>query len=103
MLSRRLLSNMSTYCFPSILPSISAIFPTPSQPMQPHTMIFPPPNFTVCCMSFSPTVSPFLFHTYCCPSDPYLLILVSSDHITLFQSSMVHSLYFKANAKRAFF
>ena len=36
-------SRISTYCFASILPSTSVSIPTPFQPMQPHTIMFPPP------------------------------------------------------------
>jgi hypothetical protein len=35
--------------------------------------------------------SVLFFHTYCCPSEPYMLILHSSDHMTFFQSSTVQS------------
>src|SRR5229473_5420319 len=46
--------------------------------------------------------SPTCFHTHCFPSDPILLIFVSSDQTTLFQFSTVHSMYFKAKAKHFF-
>ena len=82
-----------------ILPSTSASCPTPSHPIQPHTMIFPPPNLTVLWISLSISLSPTCFHSHYFPSDPSLLILVSSDQTTLFQSSIVHSWYFKAKAK----
>ena len=39
-----------------------------------------------------PAQSPDFFHTHLCPSDPRQLILVSSDHTILFQSSRVQSL-----------
>src|ERR1700724_2967629 len=100
MLGSRLDSKMSTYWSAFILPSTSASCPTPSQPIQPHTMMFPPPNLTVPWISLLINPSPTCFHTHCFPSDPSLLILVSSDQITLFQSSTVHSLCFKAKAKR---
>src|ERR1700742_202979 len=92
--------KMSTYWSASILPSTSASSPTPFQPIQPHTMMFPPPNLTVPWTSLLISPSPACFHTHCFPSDPILLILVSSDHITFFQSSTVHSLYFRAKANR---
>src|SRR6266852_4211585 len=102
MLGTKWSSKMATYWSPSILPSTSASCPTPSQPIHPHIIIFPPPNFTVPCTSLEINPSPTCFHTHCFPSDPILLILVSSDQITLFQSSTVHSLYFKAKAKHFF-
>src|SRR3979490_2732345 len=61
-------------------------------------MMFPPQNFTVSCTSLSISPSPACFHTHCFPSDPILLILVSSDQITLFQSSPVHSLCLRTKA-----
>src|SRR3979490_3301407 len=82
--------------------SISASFPTPFQPIQPHTMMFPPPNFTVPCTSLSIGPSPACFHTHCFPYYPILLILVSSDQIPLFQFSTVHSLCLRAKANRFF-
>src|SRR6266850_834357 len=95
-------SKMDTYWSASIFPSTSARWPTPFHPIQPHTMMFPPPNLTVPCTSLSISPSPACFHTHSLPSDPNLLILVSSDQITLFQSSTVHSLYFWAKANLAF-
>src|SRR3979490_2092297 len=65
-------------------------------------MVFPPPHFTVPCTSLSISPSPACFHTYCFPSDPILLILVTSDQITLFQSSTVHSLCLRAKANHFF-
>ena len=41
--------------------------------------------------------SPLVFHTYTFPSDPILLILVSSQHNTLFQSSTVQFSWSLAN------
>ena len=89
-------SKMSTYCFASILPSTSANTPTPFHPIHSHTIRFPAPNLTAGVVVLSESGSPFFFHTYWCPSDPNLLILVSSDQITLFQSSTVYFLYFSA-------
>src|SRR6201995_4019079 len=60
--------------------------------IHPQIMIDPPPNLAVPStrLLFSP--SPDFFHTHLCPSDPRRLILLSSDHTTLFQSSRVLSL-----------
>src|ERR1700719_4150786 len=77
----------------SILPSILQAYPTPSHIIHPHTITEPPPNFIVPSTNLSPTLfSPCFFHTHFFPSDPNLLILVSSDQTTLFQSSTVQSL-----------
>src|SRR5215471_5850420 len=59
--------------------------------MQPHIIRDPPPNFTVSFTSLSLKPSPAFFHAHILPSDPSLLILVSSDHTTVFQSSTVQS------------
>ena len=61
--------------------------------------MFPPPNFTVPCTSQSISPWPTYFQTHCFPSDPILLILVSSDQIILFPSSTVQFWYLKAKAK----
>src|SRR5713101_5810362 len=42
MLGTKWSSKMATYSSASILPSTSASCPTPSQPIHPHTIIFPP-------------------------------------------------------------
>ena len=70
--------------------------------MHPHIIKLPPPNLTVPSITLSPKPSPMSFHTYFLPSDPNLLILVSSDNITLFQSSKVHSACLSANSSLAF-
>src|SRR6266576_3873277 len=88
---------MVTYRSPSTLPSILQAIPGPSHIIQPHTITDPPPNFTVPCTSLSLRPSPAFFQAHFLPSDPRQLILVSSDHTTLFQSSTVQSLC--ANAK----
>src|SRR5882762_480171 len=83
-------SKISQYCFASIFPSTSMSFPTPFQPIQPHTMrLLSPPCLTVRVVVRSDTGSPHCFQMYTLPSDPMQLISVSSDHSTLFQSSTV--------------
>src|SRR5437588_3232371 len=91
-------SKMATYCSASILLSTSLRTPTPFHLMQSHIISEPPPNLTVPLTSLAFSPSPLFFHTYSCPSDPILLILVSSDHITLFQSSTVQCWYLRAKA-----
>src|SRR5271156_913699 len=87
---------------PSILPSILHAYPTPSHSMHPHTIKDPPPNFRVPSTSLSFKFSPGFFHTHFLPSDPNLLILVSSDHTTFFQSSTVQCWWAKAKSILAF-
>ena len=55
----------------------------------PQNIRCPPSNLTVSSTSLGLNCSPALFHTHFLPSDPIRLILVSSDHTTLFQSSRV--------------
>ena len=95
-------SKMATYCSASIHPSISLKTPTPFHPIQPHTMSNPPPNLTVPWISLEDSPFPFLFHTYSCPSVPILLILVSSDQRSPFQSSIVQCWYLRAKTNLFF-
>ena len=74
MLDSKWVSKMFTSWSAFILPSTSASCPTPSHPIQPHTMIFPPPNLTVLWISLSISPSPTCFCTHYFPSDPSLLI-----------------------------
>src|SRR5436190_13837481 len=69
--------------------------------MHPHT-IKDPPNFLVPFTSLPLKPSPGFFHTHFLPSDPSLLILVSSDHITFFQSSTVQCWCVRAKSILAF-
>src|ERR1700761_4048582 len=68
-------------------------YPTPSQVIQPHIMMEPPPNLRVVFTVLSLKHSLGFFHTHFRPSEPNLLILDSSDHISLFQSATVQSLW----------
>ena len=86
----------------SILPSILHAYPGPSQSMQPHSITDPPPKFTVLLSSLSLSLSPTLFQAHFLPSDPRQLILVSSDHTTLLQSSRVQSLCLIAKSVLSF-
>src|SRR3954451_13669356 len=70
--------------------------------MQPQIIIFPSSNLTVPWTSLSINPCPACFYIHCFPSDPNLLILVSSDQITFCQSSRVHSLCFKAKINHCF-
>jgi len=96
MLESRLSSRMNTYCSASIHSSTPASIPTPFQPMHPITIKKSP--FSLFCTS-----APFFFHIYILSSDPMLLIFVSSDQITLVQSSIVQFLYLRANSSLLLF
>ena len=72
-------------CFPTTSTSFFITF----KPIQLHTMrLFPPPCFTVDVVVWSEMPSPHSFYTYYFPSDPILLIFVSSVYNTFFQSSL---------------
>src|SRR3979490_1913336 len=72
--------------------------PHPIPPHTPQTIkLFPPPCLTVGVVVLSDTGSPCCFQTYTFPSDPILLIFVSSVHNTLFQSSKVQFSWYWAN------
>src|SRR6267154_5529213 len=77
---------MLVYSSASILPSI---LPGPWVVIQPHTMRDPPPNLTVPLTCWSVKPDPGLFQHQTLPSDPNPLILLSSDQMTLDQSSKV--------------
>ena len=66
--------------------------------MQPHIITDPPPNLTVPFTSLSLRPSPAFFQAHFLPSEPMQLILVSSDHITCFQSSTAQSWWLKAKS-----
>src|SRR6266498_288447 len=76
------------------------MLPTPKKEKHPHTIIQPPPNFTVGITWRSVSSSSGLFQQYSRPSDPNIMNLDSSDQITRFHSSNPQSLYFLANFKR---
>src|SRR5215203_5717831 len=85
-----------------MIPSISHKYPTPFEVMQLQIMSDPTPflvAFTSCGVMKVPES---LVHAHLLPSDPNLLIFVSSEKITLFQSSTVQSLCAFANDNRSF-
>ena len=93
-------SKFLQYYTASIFPSTSVSFPTPFQPMHPHTMRLFPPCLTVGVVVLSKSGVPLSFQLYTLPFDPILLIFVSSDHRTLFQSSTVQFSYFWADLEQ---
>src|SRR5437764_62835 len=64
-------------------------------------MIDPLPCLTVGIMWLGLKALPGSFQLHFLPSEPNRLILVSSDHMTRFQSSTVQCWYFFANPNRA--
>src|SRR3954470_11466747 len=86
--------KISLYNSPSILPSILQYFPMPNEPIQPHIITEPPPNFTVglICCGCKGKFGSFQHHSL--PSEPKIKNLLSSDHTTFRQSSIVQFLYF---------
>src|SRR5205823_4442089 len=93
--------KISRYSSPYILPSILQYFFTPKAPIQPHIITEPPPNFTVglICCGCKGKFGSFQHHSL--PSEPKIKNLLSSDHTTFLQSSIVQSRYFLANFFRA--
>ena len=85
----------------SIVPSIRIEIPTPWAVMQPHIISDPPPNFTVSLIWRGLRVLFSGIQHQLRPSEPNLLIFVSSDHITLFQSSVVQFSCLLAKASRS--
>jgi len=72
-----------------------------SQFIQHHIIKFPPPNFTICLILLGSCLFSLSAHTWSLQSDPNILILVSSDYKTLFQSFTVHSRCLSANSNLA--
>src|SRR3979490_137656 len=100
MLSSTPSSKISQYCTASMFSCTSISFPTPFQPIHPQTIkLFPPPCLTVGVVVLPDTGSPCCFQTYPFPSDPILLIFVSSVHNSL-QSSKVQFSWYWENFRR---
>ena len=85
----------------SIVPSTRIEIPTPWAVIQPHILRDPPPNFRVSLIwrGFKPGFSEIQHQLH--PSDPNLHVFVSSDQITLFQSSAVQFSCLLAKASRS--
>ena len=81
----RFISRISLYMAPFIVPSMIWSLPVPWEEKQPHTMILPPPNFTVGIVLFGWCAVPFLLQTWCVVWQPKSSILVSSDQSTCSQ------------------
>ena len=90
--------KISQCCTASIFPCTSISIPTPFQLIYPQIIkLFPPPCLIVGVVVLSDTGSPCCFQTYTFPSDPILLIFVSSVHNTFFQSSTVQFPWYWVN------
>lgn len=68
--------------------------------MQPQIMIEPPSCLKICLTCCAQRGSPSCFQYQARSSEQKRLILVSSDQMTLFQSSIVQSMWFLANSRR---
>src|SRR5271169_3976553 len=83
-----------------MVPSILQRYPGPSAVIQPQIMIEPPPCLMVCLTWCGCSLSPSRIQHQLRPSEPKRLTLVSSDHMTRFQSSTDQSLWARAKSKR---
>ena len=78
MLSITSSSKMAVQRSPSILPSILQQFLTPACDMHPQTISKPSPDLSVLCTSLSVRPSPGNFRAHFLPSEPNLLIFVTT-------------------------
>ena len=72
--------------------------PTPSQVMQPQTVMLPPPGFLVLLTTWLPRGSPSLFHHHSQPSTPAMLNLLSYENKSFFHCSSIQSLHSLAHS-----
>ncbi len=81
---RRFLSRISLYLAAFIFPSIATSRPVPAAEKHPHSMMLPPPCFTVGTVLDRWWAVPGFLHTYRLELRPTSSILVSSDQRILF-------------------
>ncbi len=81
---RRFLSRISLYLAAFIFPSIATSRPVPAAEKHPHSMILPPPCFTVGTVLDRWRAVPGFLHTYRLELRPKSSFLVSSDQRILF-------------------
>ena len=93
---------MSLYTNRSMIPSTRCNGPTPSREKHPHTIMFPPPCFTVGNMYLTFILSPFGRRTYRMPSEANKLNFDSSLQTTRDRYLVVQWLCSIANRIRAF-
>ncbi len=99
---RRFSSRMSLYLAAFIFPSIATSRPVPAAEKHPHSMMLPPPCFTVGTVLDRWWAVPGFLHTYRLELRPKSSILVSSDQIILFVTNLESFRCFLANSMRAF-
>ncbi len=99
---RRFSSGISLYLAAFIFPSIATSRPVPAAEKHPHSMMLPPPCFTVGTVLDRWWAVPGFLHTYCLELRPKSSILVSSDQRILFVTILESFRCFLANSMRAF-
>uniref|UniRef100_A0A3P9DV41 Uncharacterized protein n=1 Tax=Maylandia zebra TaxID=106582 RepID=A0A3P9DV41_9CICH len=98
---RRFWLKISRYMAPFILSLTRISRPVPLAEKQPHSMMFPPPCFTVGMVFLGCNSVFFFLQTRRVEFIPKSSTLVSSDHMTFSQSSAVSSMCSVANFRRA--
>ncbi len=99
---RRFSSRISLYLAAFIFPSIATSRPVPAAEKHPHSMMLPPPCFTVGTVLDRWWAVPGFLHTYRLELRPKSSILVSSDQRILFVTILEPFRCFLANSMRAF-
>ncbi len=99
---RRFSSRISLYLAAFIFPSIATSRPVPAAEKHPHSMMLPPPCFTVGTVLDRWWAVPGFLHTYRLELRPKSSILVSSDQRILFVTILESFRCFLANSMRAF-
>ncbi len=95
---RRFSSRISLYLAAFIFPSIATNRPVPAAEKHPHSMMLPPPCFTVGTVLDRWWVVPGFLHTYRLELRPKSSILVSSDQRILFVTILESFRCFLANS-----
>ncbi len=99
---RRFSSRISLYLAAFIFPSIATSRPVPAAEKHPHSMMLPPPCFTVGTVLDRWWAVPGFLHTYRLELRPKSSILDSSDQRILFVTILESFRCFLANSMRAF-
>ncbi len=99
---RRFSSRISLYLAAFIFPSIATSRPVPAAEKHPHSMMLPPPCFTVGTVLDRWWAVPGFLHTYRLELRSKSSILVSSDQRILFVTILESFRCFLANSMRAF-
>ncbi len=99
---RRFSSRISLYLAAFIFPSIATSRPVPAAEKHPHSMMLPPPCFTVGTVLDRWWAVPGFLHKYRLELRPKSAILVSSDQRILFVTILESFRCFLANSMRGF-